>query len=203
MADEPGAPKTVAFFGGSFNPPHVGHVFAVAYARSVLPVDEVLIVPVYQHPFAKELAPFEDRLAMCRLALGWMPGVRVSDVERELGGESRTLRTIEHLSATHPTWKLRLLVGADVLTDASKWHRFDRIAELAPPLVLGRRGVDEPEAPASLLPEISSTDVREAIATGQLEPVRDRVPRAVLDYALAHALYRTRERAGVEGTRTT
>jgi len=179
----------VALFGGSFNPPHVGHVFAVAYARSVLPVDEVLIVPVYQHPFAKELAPFDDRLAMCRLALGWLPGVTVSAVERELGGESRTLRTIEHLAAQHPSWRLRLLIGADVLGDAAKWHRFDRIAELAPPLVLGRRGVDEPDAPTCLLPQISSTEVRHDIAKGQVDTIRDRVPQAVVEYVLSHRLY--------------
>jgi len=182
--------KTVALFGGSFNPPHVGHVFAVAYARSVLPVDEVLIVPVYQHPFAKELAPFDDRLAMCRLALGWLPNVTVSAVERELGGESRTLRTIEHLVAERPSWRLRLLIGADVLADASKWHRFDRISELAPPLVLGRRGVDEPDAPASLLPQISSTEVRREIAKGEVDRIRSVVPHAVLEYISAHRLYR-------------
>ena len=76
---------------------------------------------------------------MCRLAVGWLPARDVSTVEEELGGESRTLRTLEHLGAPHPELALRLLVGADVLGDLPKWHRWDRIAELAPPLVLGRR----------------------------------------------------------------
>ena len=93
-----GGPR-IAIFGGSFNPPHVAHVLAVVYALAVAPIDHVLIVPVYQHPFSKELAPFEDRLAMCEAAMGWIPGARVSDVERELGGESLTLRMLTHLSA--------------------------------------------------------------------------------------------------------
>ncbi|WP_437489991.1 nicotinate (nicotinamide) nucleotide adenylyltransferase [Sorangium sp. So ce1014] len=202
--------RRVAIFGGSFNPPHVAHVLAATYAISVAPVDEVLVVPVYRHPFSKELVPFEHRLAMCHLALGWLPCVSVSAVERDLGGESLTLRTLEHLAAAHPDWAMRLLVGADVLPDLPRWHRFDRIEQLAPPIVLGRSGftatgaerldaaaIDprphlraDPLRPADvLLPQISSSEIRRAFAAGDLEGVRQRVPRAVLDYALAHGLY--------------
>lgn len=190
MADA--VPPTVALFGGSFNPPHVSHLLAATWALSAVPVHKVLVVPVFQHPFAKELAPFEDRLEMCRLALGWVPGVEVSDVERRLGGESLTLRTVEHLAETHPTWRLRLLIGADVLADLPKWHRFDRIRELAPPIVLGRAGVEDARAPAAFLPQVSSTEVRAALGGGDTEAVRGRVPAAVIDYALARGLYAAR-----------
>jgi nicotinate-nucleotide adenylyltransferase len=186
-----GATHRVAVFGGSFNPPHVGHVLAVVYALSTAPVDEVLVVPVYQHPFAKHLAPFEDRLAMLRLALGWLPRVTVSTVEEELGGESRTLRTIEHLAATKPGWSLRLLVGADVLGDVSKWHRWDRIAELAPPLVLLRAGHDDlAGAGPVLLPRVSSTEIRDALAAGDVDAVRALMPAKVLGHILTTGLYR-------------
>ena len=190
----------VAVFGGSFNPPHVAHVLAVVYALSTAPIDEVLVVPVFRHPFAKELASFEERLAMCELGLGWIPRVTVSPVERELGGESLTLRTVEHLAEAHPDWSLRLLIGADVLGDLPKWHRFDRIAEVAPPLVLGRVGVVPPTpgegsvpiptAPLPVLPRVSSTEIRSAIAAGDLDAVRARVPKAVLDFIEQHRLYR-------------
>lgn len=193
MADrvEPASGLRVALFGGSFNPPHVAHVLASVYALSVPPVDRVLVVPVYRHPFAKELAPFEDRLEMCRLALGWVPGVEISAVERELGGESLTLRTVEHLRAQHPDWSLHLLVGADVLADLPKWHRWDRIRELAPPIVLGRAGIDDARAPEPFLPEISSTEVRRAFASGDVDSVRTRVPAAVIAYAQSNGLYRS------------
>jgi nicotinate-nucleotide adenylyltransferase len=200
-------PRRVAVFGGSFNPPHVAHVLAATYALSVAPIDEVLVVPVYRHPFSKELVPFEHRLAMCELSLGRIPGVSVSTVERELGGESLTLRTLEHLAATHPAWSMRLLVGADVVSDLPRWHRFDRIAELAPPIVLGRAGIAAPDAAAASwqasgsasaceaadvsLPQVSSTEARRALATGDVEAVRWRVPRAVLEYAVARGLYRS------------
>lgn len=193
--DRPGAevkptPTRVAVFGGSFNPPHVAHALAVVYALSVAPVDEVLIVPVYRHPFSKELAPFEDRLAMCEAAMGWIPHTTISTVERELGGESLTLRTVSQLHDTHPEWALRLLVGADVLADLPKWHRFDKIAELAPPIVLGRAGVTTESAPVPVLPRVSSTEIREALGRGDVEVVRPLLPARVLAYIEAHGLYR-------------
>jgi nicotinate-nucleotide adenylyltransferase len=186
----PAAGRRVAVFGGSFNPPHVAHVLAVVYALATEPIDEVLVVPVYRHPFAKELASFEHRLAMCRLGLGWIPRTTVSRVEEDLGGESRTLRTIEHLREAHPDWSLRLLVGADVLPDLPKWHRFERIAALAPPIVLGRAGVDAGGAPDAFLPRISSTEVRDALVAGDAAFLRPRVPAVVLEYVARHGLYR-------------
>jgi nicotinate-nucleotide adenylyltransferase len=203
-SNERGGATRVAIFGGSFNPPHIGHVLGVVYALSTAPIDEVLVVPVYQHPFAKDLAPFADRLELCRLALGWLPHVTISTVEEELGGESRTLRTVEHLRAAHPDRALRLLVGADVLGDLPKWHRWDRIAELAPPLVLGRSGVAPREAdvtwvgatgdepPAPILPRVSSTQIRDALAAGDVDAVRGLVPAAVVDRIVAHGLYGVR-----------
>ncbi|MCU0658212.1 MAG: nicotinate (nicotinamide) nucleotide adenylyltransferase [Polyangiaceae bacterium] len=181
--------KRVAIYGGSFNPPHLGHVLAVAYSLAAHPIDEVLVVPCFQHPFSKELASFEDRFALCELAFGWLPGASVSRVEAELGGESRTLRTLEHLRAAHPDWSLRLLVGADILNDAPKWHAFERVIELAPLLVLGRRGVEARGAPAPLLPEVSSTELRAWLRQGDLDRARELLPARVLEYIRRRTLY--------------
>ncbi len=180
----------VAVFGGSFNPPHVAHVLVAVYVLSAIDVDEFLVVPCFIHPFNKPLAPFDDRYEMCRLAFGWLPRVSVSRVEEQLGGASRTLRTLEHLASDHPDWQMRLVVGTDILAEAPRWHGFDRIQQLAAPIVLGRSGseLDAGSTP-QLFPDISSTHVRDAIVTGQAERVRALVPRAVMDYALAHRLY--------------
>lgn len=190
-----GARETVAVFGGSFNPPHVAHQLACVLACSTRGASRVLVVPTYQHPFAKTLAPYEDRLAMCEACMGHLPGVEISRVEAELGGESRTLRTLEHLTKAMPAASLRLLVGADILLEANKWHGWDRIVSLAPPMVLGRVGVTHPEAPLPVLPDVSSTRVRRALAAlahaGESEnaELRDLVPTAVLEYARARGLY--------------
>ncbi len=181
--------RCVAVFGGSFNPPHVGHVLAASYVLSVFPVDGLLAVPVFQHPFDKALASYEDRLQMARLALEWLPGVQVSDIERELGGESRTLYTIEALLRERPERALRLVIGADVLHDLHAWHRFDRIAELAPPIILGRAGVEHPDAPRAHLPEVSSSQIRAAVEQGRVAEVTTLLPRKVLDFVQQQGLY--------------
>ncbi len=184
------ARRTVGFFGGSFDPPHVGHVLAVAYVLSVHPVDEVLVVPVFRHPFAKRTTPFEERMEMCRRAFAWLPGVSVSDVEARLGGESLTLRTLEALQGESPDLALRLVIGSDVVADLPKWHRYDRIAEIAPPLVLARAGFAG-EHGAEVLPRVSSSEVREALAAGESARVAPLVPRAVMGHIVARGLYRT------------
>ncbi len=177
----------VGIFGGSFNPPHVGHVLAASYALLVAPIDRVCVIPVYQHPFAKELAPYDSRLRMCELAFEGAPRVEVSDVERRLGGESRTLRTLEHLQEVEPSWSMRLIIGSDVVADLPKWHQFDRVAAIAPPFVLERRGVGKTEK--SLLPEVSSTEIRELARRGQQDELSMLLPRAVLDLVRDEKLY--------------
>jgi nicotinate-nucleotide adenylyltransferase len=188
----PGSPTSrplVAVFGGSFNPPHLAHVLAVSVVLSTHALDKVLVVPTYRHPFAKSLAPYDDRVKMSELAMGWLPRGEVSRVEEALGGESRTLRTLEHLRATEPTWDLRLLMGADLLAESHKWFGFDAICALAPPLVLGRVGVDVPGAPPPILPAISSTDVRARIAAGAWDELASLVPRDVLAWIRSRGLY--------------
>ncbi|HTV17451.1 MAG TPA: nicotinate-nicotinamide nucleotide adenylyltransferase [Polyangiaceae bacterium] len=188
------ASPTVALFGGSFNPPHVGHVLAVAYALSVGLVERVLVVPVFEHALGKQLAPFAHRLELSKRAFGWLPGVEVSSLEERLGAPSRTLRTIQALEAEHPDWRLRLLVGSDITTEIEKWHAFDEIERRAPPLVLPRAGSVAVGGAPALLPEVSSTAVRELFeraARGEDvgAELAALVPKAVLDYIAEHGLY--------------
>ena len=186
--------KAVAIYGGSFDPPHISHVLAAVYALKVSGFEQVLVVPVFEHAFQKQLTPFQHRLRMCELSFAGIAGVEVSSVERELQTPSLTLRTIEHLSRAHPDWAMRLLIGSDVLSDTAKWHAFERISELAPPCVLARPGFDHPNAQAAFLPDVSSTRIREALAA-RGTPESDAllaacVPSAVLDYIDEHDLYR-------------
>lgn len=186
-------PTRVAVFGGSFNPPHVAHVLAVSYVLACFEVERVLVVPVFEHAFDKDLAPFEHRLELARLAFGWLPGVEVSRIEERLPTPSFTLQTLEHLSAEHPHWKLGLVIGSDVLLERDKWRSFERIEALAPPLVLGRVGFPHPSAPPAVLPDVSSTQVRALLRAGTPESqraVEALVPRRVLAYVRTHGLYR-------------
>ena len=179
----------VAVFGGSFNPPHVGHVLTCALVLTTEDVDRVLVVPAYKHAFAKALAPFEDRVRLCELAMGWLEQVDISRVEEELGGDSLTVRTLEHLAQAHPAWHFRLVLGADILAETPRWASFDRVQELAPLIVLGRAGIEGATAGPALLPDVSSTHVRDAIARGAWGELAPLVPRGVLDYIRAQRLY--------------
>jgi nicotinate-nucleotide adenylyltransferase len=188
------AREVVALFGGSFNPPHVGHVLAASYVLSVGWVDRVLVVPVFEHALGKSLVGFEHRTEMARQAFGWLPRVEVSTIEASLGAPSRTLRTIVALEEQHPEWALRLLVGSDITHEIEKWHAFDQIESKAPPLYLQRAGSPVAKAGPGVLPEVSSTSVRGLLASAR----RDRppppelgalVPRAVLDYIWREGLF--------------
>ncbi len=179
----------VAVFGGSFNPPHVAHVLACALLGALYELDQVLVVPTYKHPFAKSLAPFPERMKMCELAMAGLRHVEVSSVEEDIGGESRTLHTLERLKENHPDWALRLVIGADILAEAPRWFGFDAIVKIAPPIVLSRAGVDAPGSGPPLLPEVSSTQVRAAIAQGRFDELGQLVPHLVLAYIRARGLY--------------
>jgi nicotinate-nucleotide adenylyltransferase len=182
--------RAVAILGGSFNPPHVAHLMAAYWALATQDVSEVWLLPAYQHPFGKALAPFEDRVRMCELAARAIRGVAVCTAEAELAGDplvGKTARTLEHLHARHPDHRFTLVVGADVLPDTDKWYRWDRVEELAHVVVVGREGYP-PVPGAPTLPAISSTLVRERIARG--EDVVGLVPRSVREYVERRGLYR-------------
>jgi nicotinate-nucleotide adenylyltransferase len=179
-------PARLGVFGGTFDPPHVGHVLLATYAMSVAPIDGILIVPTFQHPFGKGSAPYADRVAMCEAAFGGLSHVAISRIEEELGGESFTVRTLEALAARMPGTRFRLLVGADVLPETPRWREWDRVTVLAPPFVVGRGGsasVDD----APDMPTISSTWVRARYASGA--SLERWVPNAVDAYVRAHRLY--------------
>jgi nicotinate-nucleotide adenylyltransferase len=182
---------TIALFGGSFDPPHVGHQMVCLYALETHPVDRVLMVPTFRHAFGKELAPFPDRVAMCEIAASVFGGrVEVSRVEEDLGGESRTYSTLLELRRRLPGAGFRLLVGSDILSERDSWHRWGDVVAMAPPIVVARSGhpPKDPESAGPVLVEVSSSEVRERLSRG--ESAVPLLPRAVMDYIAGRGLYR-------------
>ena len=104
-----------------------------------------------------------------------------------LRATSRTLHTLHALRARNPGWRLRLVIGADILLEKDKWFGWDEIERLAPPVVLGRVGHPHDDAPLPVIPEVASRDVRAMVARG--DDVSAMVPRAVLEYVRANGLY--------------
>ncbi|MAQ19547.1 MAG: nicotinate (nicotinamide) nucleotide adenylyltransferase [Sandaracinus sp.] len=187
--------ERIAVYGGSFDPPHVAHVLVACWARVSGDVDRVLVVPTFEHAFGKRSAPYEDRVTMCERAFGLVAGCEVSRIEEELGA-SRTLPVLQALHERHPGARFRLVIGTDILPDTPKWHRWDEVARLAPPLVVGRAGHEPPadllaehglDALPLTMPELSSTEVRRRLGAG--ESVTGMVPTAVAEYVRDRGLY--------------
>lgn len=180
--------RRIAIYGGSFDPPHLGHVLSVAWAISAAEVDEVWIIPTWKHVFDKQHgASFEERISMCQLAFAPFRDVEVSDIERRLGGVSRTLDTLDALETEHPDVVFRLLVGADVLPTIDRWYRWDEVAKVAPPLVIGRQGYPVPEGCPISIPNINSTDIRSGLANAS--DISGLVPTAVIEHIRLRDLY--------------
>lgn len=180
--------REISLLGGSFNPPHVGHLMAALYVRSTLESDEVWLVPAFNHPFGKPLAPFADRVAMCEaMALDVGPWLKVSLAEAEVGKEGRTIELLEWLLPRHPGTKFRWIIGSDILADLPKWKSWDRIAQLVEVTVLHRAGHPAPNALGPPMVEVSSTEIRKRFESGQLPS--ELVPARALEVARARGLY--------------
>jgi len=201
--------KRVALYGGSFNPPHMGHVLIATWAVCArgdgagdvpLRFDETRLVPALGHPFAKELAPFETRVAMVEAAVRHLgPRVVVDPIEGRLPAPSYTIDTVKALLAAEPELELTFLMGADAWRDRMKWKAWDELwALLGGRVLVVGRGEDLPEdAPAAgfSLPPLSSTAVREAVREGR--PYGWMVPEGVAAIIEREGLYRAAPGAGV------
>ena len=178
-------------FGGSFNPPHMGHVLACHYALMRWGLAKVLIVPSFKHPFGKYLPDFEKRMEMCHLAFKHLGcNIEISDVERQLSGVGYSIDTISELKRQRPDEQFRFLVGGDILADTNKWHRFDELVSMSPLLVIPRISNGEihgGEAAEAALPEVDSTSIRNALAGG--ETPHGTLPLAVLRYIRDNGMY--------------
>ena len=181
--------------GGSFNPPHIGHLVIASDAFEALGLDKLLVVPAAANPLKqKDLsAPTpQQRLEMARLTFGNDPRFEVSAMEIERGGLSYTVDTLEALAAERSGVELVLLLGADAVGSLENWKRPERIRELAKLVALGRG--DE----TGTLPEgvervttrridVSSTEIRSRLAAGK--PIRGFVAESVERFIFAAKLY--------------
>ncbi|HEY3803270.1 MAG TPA: nicotinate-nicotinamide nucleotide adenylyltransferase [Kofleriaceae bacterium] len=180
-----------ALFGGSFNPPHAAHQLVALYVLETEEVDELWFVPTFAHPFHKTLVPFEHRVAMCELAAEPLGArVHVSRAEEDLAAQSgfvasRSVELVEMLLAREPSRSFRFVIGADILEETAKWHRWDDLVALAPPIIVGRPGV--PWVGVTM-PDISATRVRELLHARD-GSVASLVPQRVLRYIAGHGLY--------------
>ena len=124
----------IAVYGGSFNPPHIGHVEAAREAARELKADKLIVVPAARPPHKGEEIESptpEERLEMARLAFGDIPNVEISDMELRREGPSYTVDTLEAVRAQYPNAVIFLLMGEDMFLSFETWKNYRRIMELA------------------------------------------------------------------------
>jgi nicotinate-nucleotide adenylyltransferase len=181
--------RRVAFFGGSFDPPHLGHLTVARAARAGLKLDTVLFAPVGTQPLKSHgaTANFEDRLAMTRLAIAGEPGFEISlaDAPNPAGKPNYSIDTLERLRVElGPACKLYFLMGADSFLTLRNWHRASEVPFAAPLIVASRPGqrLDSVKAalPAGL--NIEATPQHDRLA-GNLEVRAYEVRNGVGDQA--------------------
>jgi nicotinate-nucleotide adenylyltransferase len=177
----------IALFGGSFDPPHVGHLLAAAYVLATEPIDELWFVPVFHHPFQKPLlASFEHRTDLCKAMAHLLENAHVSRAERQVGGEGRTVDLLEYLHKMMPGQHFALVLGTDLDDERKRWKSWDRVQRLARIITVARGGDHPGREPR--IPAVSSTEVRDLLRAGG--DVSHLVPRPVLDAIRAAGTYR-------------
>ena len=198
----------LGILGGTFNPPHLGHLVCAQEAHRSLELDRVMLVPARippHKPVEHEPGP-EHRLELCSLAVRDDDRFEVSDIELGRDGPSYTVDTLQELTSKASTTELFLIVGGDIAVGLPRWREPERVLDLATLAIAKRRGTARTSVQNSLdvlrggerarffeMPRIgvSSTMIRRRVRAAQ--PIRYLVPDRVAEYIDRHDLYAQRE----------
>lgn len=190
--------RRLGILGGTFDPPHTGHLLLALDALDHLALDRLLLIPAARQPLkqGQAMSAAEHRLAMTGLLTAADPRIQVDGSEVARGGLSYTVDTMRALRGAHPDAELFFLMGEDSAATLPQWREPQALAELVRVVVAGRGDGDRP-LPAGFRAErmptrrvdISATEVRARVRAGR--SIRGFVPDAVADYIATHRLYRT------------
>ena len=195
----------IGILGGTFNPPHLGHLVCAQEAYIQLNLDCVMLIPAHipPHKAVEDEPGAEHRLELCRVAVEGDDRIEVSDFEAVRSGPSYTVDTLQALHSRAPHNELFLIVGGDIAAGLPEWHEPERVLSLATLAVAARRGTSRSSIEEALrtlrggdrarffeMPTIglSSTMIRDRVSAGQ--PIKYLVPDPVAAYIDRERLYR-------------
>lgn len=191
--------KRIGILGGTFNPPHFGHLIMANEAYHSLGLEEVRFMPNAIAPH-KEVhgATAAQRLKMTQLAIEDYPHFRIEDYEIKTGGVSYTYNTLRHLTEKEPDKEFYFIIGGDTVEELNSWHRIHELAEMIQFVGIGRPGYDaSTDFPVMMIdsPEmhLSSTMLRERVAAAR--PLTFFVPEKVEAYIREEGLYESEQDA--------
>lgn len=166
----------VGILGGSFDPPHLGHQLIALAALAATSIDTLWVVPCASHAFQKSLTSFEHRHRMCELAFSHLCNTHVLSIENTLPTPNYTIHTVEKILELRPDLSLSLVMGSDLMEHFDHWEGADKIRKLCQLSVFDRK---------TLLPGVQSSQIREAIQTGN----HANLDLRVRDYIRKNELY--------------
>ena len=190
--------RGLGILGGTFDPPHIGHIAAAVEVRSALHLDRVLLM-VANDPWQKTgtrlLSEASDRLAMVSAAVEGLDGLEASGLEIDRGGVTYTIDTLQVLRSAAPDQQLFLIVGSDAATTLHTWHRYEELRDLATLVIVDRDGHSDAEPPAGWSAErvsiprldISSSELRDRVRCGQ--PLEPFLEASVIEEIRSRGLY--------------
>ena len=194
--------RRLGIFGGTFDPPHVGHLVTAVNVRHELALDKVLLVVAgrpWQKVGTRDISPAADRYAMVEAAVGSVDGLEASRLELDRPGMSYTADTLEALRGDDPDAELFVVLGSDAAAGLPSWERAGEVRSAATIVVVERPGTREAEPPPGWswerveVPrlEVSSTDLRARVADGR--PLDYLLTPDVIATIEARGLYRDPE----------
>lgn len=198
--------SAVGLLGGTFDPPHAGHLWLGCLAADTMGLEQVLFMPAAQppHKLGRPMSAASDRLAMTRLAIDDDPLFRLTTIEMERPGPSYTIDSVRQLVEAEPDGTLMLIMAADSLEQIGDWRQPDELLQLCEWVVGPRPGAAMPDpsrlearfgAAAERIHlldgpslDVSASEIRQRVATGKI--IRYLVPRSVEQLIEARGLYR-------------
>ena len=192
----------IGIFGGTFDPPHNGHLIAAQDACEALRLDRLLFIPAGNpsHKRDQTISPAAIRLEMLQAAVAGDARFEVSDIELRRAGFSYTADTLRQLKDVYGGAEFYLLLGADQVRDLPTWYEPEEVARLARIVLISRLGVDAVPQVESMISttvritriDVSASDIRQRVAEGR--SIRYLVPAAVETIIRERGLYGGRER---------
>lgn len=198
--------ERIGIYGGTFNPPHLGHFRGAQYALEQLRLDRLLMIPAHTAPHKENpqgMPTPQQRLRMVQLGLGAREDIVASDLELNRGGISYTFETVEQVAALYPNARLYLIVGTDMFSSLESWREPERILKHATLAVLCRGEKGEQEQIAEAMPRLTAMGAKVEVLQNPITPISstdlrrmlcfrcasDFLPQPVEEFILRNGLY--------------
>ncbi len=190
----------IALLGGSFDPPHLGHLSVARQIKHLLPIDEVWLIPCFQHAFHKKLTDASHRLEMTRLLA--TDKIKISDLEMKRKGVSITSETLDSFKKAYPNNIFSWVIGDDQVKDFHKWDEWERIVQDYKLIIVprsvntidlskyfpNRTNITYLTSDSWQISTVSSTEIRKRVREGKA--IDQLVPKKIERYIIVHGLYK-------------